>query len=557
MSEPSGPGMERPPLAAGSLPPELEAELAAFEVSERTRLGLPPRERPQWVEPVHNRFTRAQRATTTILLSGLTLAHDLFLRAALEGLGYRVAGLEAADNEALQVGKEFGSRALCNPAYYAVGNLIRFLRTLHERHGLSREQINERYLVVTANGCGPCRFGMYLTEYRKALRDSGFEGFRVLLFGQTLEGQEVGEGGGLEVDTALILAILKSLMCGDILNALMYRIRPYELTPGATDAAVQRCREIVVQALRERRWLIPALWQVRRALAAIPVDRTRIKPRVAIIGEIWAMTTEGDGNYRLQEFLEREGAEVEVNLLTVWLLLILWEYRYDTLQRAGLKGTDSYGKGLQGADVRKRLLILWAVEKAGRLSFQLFARAAGLRRFPLPDLDELSRLSHPYYDNNQRGGEMHFEVAKLIKSAKERRINMAISVKPFGCMPSSGVSDGVQSLVTEHFPQAIFLPIETTGDGAVNVYSRIQMQLFKARQMAAGEAAAALAAAGLDEEEARAAAARHPRRYGHSLHASPHRVACTAANLFHELGGRPRYRLRRLLRRVAGGGRVG
>ena len=33
----------------------------------------------------------------------------------------------------------------------------------------------------------------------------------------------------------------------------------------------------------------------------------------------------------------------------------------------------------------------------------------------------------------------------------------------------------------EKNPGAIFLPIETSGDGAVNVYSRVQMMLFKAR----------------------------------------------------------------------------
>jgi predicted nucleotide-binding protein (sugar kinase/HSP70/actin superfamily) len=32
--------------------------------------------------------------------------------------------------------------------------------------------------------CGPCRFGTYVTEYRKALRDAGFDGFRVMLFQQ-------------------------------------------------------------------------------------------------------------------------------------------------------------------------------------------------------------------------------------------------------------------------------------------------------------------------------------------------------------------------------------
>ena len=40
-------------------------------------------------------------------------------------------------------------------------------------------------MFLTAGACGPCRFGMYVTEYRKALRDAGFDGFRVMLFQQT------------------------------------------------------------------------------------------------------------------------------------------------------------------------------------------------------------------------------------------------------------------------------------------------------------------------------------------------------------------------------------
>ena len=541
-----------PESAESRLPPALEAELAAFEAEERERLGLPPQYQEQWVEPLYTRFTRAQRKYTTILFPSSTKSTDVFLRAALAELGYRIENMETPDNESLQVGKEFGSRGMCNPAYYTEGQLIRYLRQLHKEQGLTKEQINERYLLFTANGCGPCRFGMYLTEYRKALRESGFEGFRILLLGQTLEGQEIGEGGGIEFNTSMILAILKALMCGDILNILMCYIRPYEVEVGATDAAIQHCREIIADALENRRWLIPALWKVRGKLAAIRVDRTRIKPRVALFGEAWAMLTEGEGNYNMQRFLEREGAEVEPGLLTVWMLLLLWENRYDTRNRAQLKGADAYGRGLEGADIRKRLLIMWAVEKAGRFCFNLFARAAGLQGFGLPDMDALSRLSHEYYDNNQRGGEMHFEVAKLIQCARDRKAHMGISIKPFGCLPSSCVSDGVQSLVSEHFPQTIFLSVETTGDGAVNIHSRVQMQLFKARELAAREVAETLELHGINEEEARAAAMQP--RYRSALHHSPHRRACTAANLFHQIGRMPRFRLRRLWRALRGAG---
>ncbi len=102
-------------------------------------------------------------------------------------------------------------------------------------------------------------------------------------------------------------------------------------------------------------------------------------------------------------------------------------------------------------------------------------------------LDEIATLSHPFYDNHLRGGERHMEVGKLIQNVKASKAHMVLSAKPFACMPSSGVSDGVQSLVTENYPQAIFCPIETTGDGAANAYSRVMRDLFQARRVAREE----------------------------------------------------------------------
>jgi predicted nucleotide-binding protein (sugar kinase/HSP70/actin superfamily) len=37
------------------------------------------------------------------------------------------------------------------------------------------------------------------------------------------------------------------------------------------------------------------------------------------------MTTEGDGNYGLQRFLEQEGAEVDIQIVTNWILYMIWE----------------------------------------------------------------------------------------------------------------------------------------------------------------------------------------------------------------------------------------
>src|SRR6185295_13480255 len=154
---------------------------------------------------------------------------------------------------------------------------------------------------------------------------------------------------------------------------------------GAADRAVEISKKIIADAFENNTSLPLALWKVRRTLGAVKVDRTKVKPRVGIIGEFWAMTTEGDGNYGLQRFLEAEGAEPDIQIVTSWLLYMIWQGKYDTEQRANLRGVDKakdeHGGSkfsLKGVDVRKRKASLWAGEKVLRGLFQTFAKAMGL-----------------------------------------------------------------------------------------------------------------------------------------------------------------------------------
>ena len=155
---------------------------------ERARLarelGIEEVEREHHARPVEHRFTASQRPHTTVLFGGLTWKHEELIHGALEGLGYRPEALPCPDVAAFQLGKEYGNNGQCNPTYFTVGNLVQFLQGL-ESDGMSRQDIIDKYIFVTAGACGPCRFGMYEAEYRLALRNSGFDGFRVLLFQQS------------------------------------------------------------------------------------------------------------------------------------------------------------------------------------------------------------------------------------------------------------------------------------------------------------------------------------------------------------------------------------
>jgi predicted nucleotide-binding protein (sugar kinase/HSP70/actin superfamily) len=343
------------------------------------------------------------------------------------------------------------------------------------------------------------------------------------------------ETEGLTFDPTFFWALAKALLTGDALNVLGYRIRPYELEEGATDRAMEQAKKLVYDALHDRTSFVRALWRARKVMRSVAVDKTRVKPKVGITGEFWAMTTEGDGSYHMQRFLQSEGAEVDTPIVTAWVLFMVWEVMRDTKYRMTLRTDDAGRKGLSGVDVRKRLMSVWAADKALRVIFGTIAKVLGLKGYKLPKVDEVAEVAKDFYNHDLRGGESYLEVGKVIMNVVKQKVNMTLSIKPFGCMPSSGVSDGVQSAIAELYPDAIFLPVETTGDGAVNVQSRVQMMLFKARQNAEREVQDVLDGYGMTMEQVQRMLRVVPGLTG-ALYHPPHRHGSTAADMVERAG---------------------
>jgi len=409
-----------------------------------TSLGYLGQEATQWRDTINKTYTRADKKDTTILFGGMTILQDKLVMSALQSLGENYVALPNPDFESFRKGKAFGNRGQCNPTYFTVGNLVKYLQNLQKETGMSSEEIVQKYLYVTAGGCGPCRFGMYITEYRKALKDAGFEGFRIMSF-QHNEGifQAENEEESMNFSPTFFMTLIKSIIIGDIINLLTYKIRPYEIEKGSTDAAVEECYEILTDAFMQKKNLILAMWQCRKILEKVELDRLQPKAKV-----------------------------------------IIWEAEYAAGKVEDLENTEM--KSIDFSNVKTKVMMKLA-KAAVKTYFTLYAKAAGLHDYEIPNIEELSKLSKIYYPLDAEGGEGHLEVAHLLESVKHNLSHLVISVKPFGCMPSSAVSDGIQSLVTSHYPSANFLSIETSGEGAANFYSRVQMALFKAKQSAKEE----------------------------------------------------------------------
>lgn len=556
---------------------DVEAEISRRVAAERARLEqLAADTRPRvdhFKRPMERSFTAAERDRVTILIGGLTWKHDALLKAAFESAGYRVEVMPIPDVAAFQLGKEYGNNGQCNPTYFMVGHLIKFLQTL-EQHGTPRKDIIDNYVFFTAGSCGPCRFGMYEAEYRLAVQNAGFDGFRVLLFQQT-DGIKAASGEpGLKFTVDFGMAAFTALNLGDVMNDMTYQIRPFEVTAGETDRAVDECITYLTARLRERdrfeilertpAWLSPriaarkgvkdwsnslgkvydhlygpqtldALHEVRDRLASIQVDRLRVKPIVKVTGEFWAQTTEGDGNFRMFGFLEREGAQVMVEPIGTWIMYMLWLQKATHAARKGLGVPRRPAWALHrrlGDELRFRGKL--ASFGAGRAfymrQYERFVRETGGLAHPLVSLDELAALAAPYYNVFSKGGEGHMEVAKNIYYTVRKKCHMVLSLKPFGCMPSTQ-SDGVQSAVMSHFKDMIFLPIETSGEGEVNAHSRVQMALGEAKAKAKAEFQQALESTGRRLDDIRSFVEDHP-VLRHPLYHVPHRhgVTGTAAS---------------------------
>jgi len=440
----------------------------------------------QWANTSNKEIDYVSKEETIFLSGGLTLLQDKLVEAALNSLNINFIALPNPTFASYQKGKAFGNRGQCNPTYFTVGNLVRYLEDLRDKEGLSAKEIVQKYVYITAGGCGPCRFGMYITEYKKALRDAGFEGFRITSFEHDkgiFQGND-SEENIVDLSPKFFIRLVKAIIIGDIINILSYKMRPYEVEKGSVDDAMQECKELVSQAFLKHTSLIKAMWKCRKVLEKVELNRLQVKAKVMVMGEFWAAMTEGDGNYNLHRFLEAEGAECMPQPIVNRLLLSIWEAEQKATREDDLAIDNA--KNIDFTTAKRKALIR-SSKLAVESHFYIYAKAIGLHDYELADMHKLENLAKEYYTLECSGGEGHLEVAHLIESAKHNISHLVISVKPFGCMPSSAVSDGIQSLVTNRFPEANFLSIETSGEGAANFYSRVQMALFKAKQLAKEE----------------------------------------------------------------------
>jgi predicted nucleotide-binding protein (sugar kinase/HSP70/actin superfamily) len=457
-------------------------------------------------------FTREERDKVTILYGGLTWKHERLIQGALHNLQYNAEPLPNIQREDLDAGKELIDVGACCPTIFTTGSLVNFLKKEVAVHG--KEEVNNKYVFLTAGACGPCRFGQYHESYAMALDGLGLRDFRLFLLAQDELDQGETGGGGLDLNMPLSLGIIWAILVSDVLVDLEYMTRPYEVNPGQTDLVLKESVEYLYEVFRNRpdrgkklgtlawhlgsNYFTGALREVFRKWDAIEVDHLRTKAKVKITGEFWLQTHEGDGNYNIKRWLEQEDSEVTPPPVAVWLHYLM----HPTIRK--LEHRHHPGKSPRAQEV-----ILHAVERLYRGTYNRFRKALGGLPNELPDQEELRRLAEPFYHFELRGGEGHMLIGKALYAYHHKKAHMVCELSPYSCMPNT-MSIGSMANVIGKYPDLLYAPIEIKGDAEVHALSRCQMILTEAKKRAQAEFEQALEKTGLSVERIRQYEAGHP-----------------------------------------------
>ena len=350
----------------------------------------------------------------------------------------------------LDLGKEFTSGKECFPCQVTTGDILFFLKKEKERLG---DDFNpENYIFFMPESEGPCRFGMY-NKHQRIVLDS-FPDFRKVKIGSLTSKNSYGLKGMIEKEQARDFrkAAYYSVVIGDILDRLLWRIRPYERKQGATDAFIERSMVTMENffesygAKKDFDRILDKLEKIIEEGKTLIDPSISPKPLIGIVGEIY-LRTHVHSNQDVIRMLEKYGAEVVNASIAEWV-----DYTtYDKMREAkiGLRLSFKQLRFDKAKSHLKRML-----NYGGDLYYQYFRRDQTYKRVkPLLDLaadHRVGRLEKTLKKDDlysfDAGTEACLSIAGIMEYAHDG-YNGVVNVYPFTCMPSTITSSVVKPVM--------------------------------------------------------------------------------------------------------------
>ncbi len=404
-------------------------------------------------------FTEEMRREYTILCPQMSPIHFRLLEPALRSCGYRIELLDNDGRESVDVGLKYVNNDACYPSLIVVGQIMNAL--LSGKYDLTKTAV-----IITQTG-GGCRATNYIGFIRRALEKSGHPEIPVISL--NLSGLEKNPGFKLSLQMAI--KGMYAVVFGDIFMRCLYRMRPYEITPGSANEMHQKweseCIRFLTQKSPSHHGFARLCRQIIRDFDALPI-RGIPKPRVGVVGEILVKFMPAANNH-LVDLLEAEGAEAVVPDLLDFLFYCFYNSNFKA-EELGMKKRSA------------------ALANVG-IRFLEWIRATSVREFNRsrhftapPKISALADYAKPIVSLGNQTGEGWFltgEMLELIHSG----VNNIVCTQPFGCLPNHVVGKGVIKELRKRYPLSNIVAIDyDPGASEVNQLNRIKLMLSTAQK---------------------------------------------------------------------------
>lgn len=395
----------------------------------------------------------------TILAPQMSPIHFDIVEPLFKKHGFNIELLRNDNRNAIDVGLKYVNNDACFPSITVVGQIMSAI--------LSGKFDTDKLAVIMTQTGGCCRASNYIAFIRRALDKTGFSHIPVISL--NLNGMEKNEG--FKLTPALMFDAVKSAIYGDLLMKCLYRVRPYELKPHSANALYEKWREICIDSIinpKSKYKYADVCKGIVKAFDELPIDETRRKPRVGIVGEILVKYMPLANNH-LVELLEKEGAEAVVPDLLDFLNYSLFNASFKNEYLGGSRSTCIAAKaGIKAMRVLKTPA-LKAIEESKRFENSM-------------KIEDIAELAKPLLSIGNQYGEGWFlagEMAELLTSG----VPNIVCIQPFACLPNHVVGKGVIKQLRRIYPNANVVAVDyDPGASEVNQLNRIKLMLSAAKK---------------------------------------------------------------------------
>jgi predicted nucleotide-binding protein (sugar kinase/HSP70/actin superfamily) len=403
--------------------------------------------------------------------------------------GFRAFGVPAKVMETytgLEMGKEFTSGKECFPCQVTLGDILYFLHQEKER--LGDKFTPDDYVYFMPEADGPCRFGMYNKLHRLVL--DKFPEFQDVSITYLSSSDSYQSSLILPPEKSRLFRRLAyvATIIADVLDRTVWRVRPYEISPGQTDAFMEKALHEMEQAIegtgetRDFKSLYSLLSDiVSRAKKIVDPDKPKL-PRIGIIGEIY-LRTHPRSNQDIIREIEAHGGEVVDASLGEWINYVA----YSNLRYTRMKWTQAWKK----MDIRALMESSrkWLDSKI-EIQYQIWRQKQvynqALKHLDIQDdhpIDLLEkRLDSDRLFNFDIGTEAAISIGGALEYVHED-YHGVINVFPFTCMPSTICSAILKPILLEKKVPYLDAPYDGSIQPNRDIAIRTFMYQAKQRQM--------------------------------------------------------------------------